>query len=181
VWGAAWILLDYAVFPRKEVVVMANPKLKRRVATLRGKVKSRVERIEEELPPELRQYAKRMRHGLSRLEKQIASAQADAHRRFAHLLREASHQLGRVEALGEREWRKRTTQARRDAVKLLRRLEKAIEPRRAPRPRRRPAKPVVVSAPAPTLRRSAPTVRASALAAAASAPAATPAPTAVRF
>jgi hypothetical protein len=139
---------------------MANPKLKRRVASLRGKVKSRVDRIEGELPPELRQYVKRMRQGLSRLEKQVASAQADARRRFAHLLREASHQLGRVEALGEREWRKRTTQARRDAVKLLRRLEKAIEPGRAARPRRKPAKPVVVSVPAPPARRPAAVSRA---------------------
>jgi len=157
---------------------MANPKAKRRVISgLRGKVKSRVQRIEEELPPELRQYAKRMRQGLSRLEKQLASAQEGARRRWAHLLREASHQLGRIEALGEREWRKRTTQARRDAVKLLRRLEKAIEPRSAARPRRKPAKRAVVSAPAPQARPPAPATRASSRPAAGPASAVAPIPT----
>jgi dsDNA-specific endonuclease/ATPase MutS2 len=136
---------------------MTTRKRKRSIPKLRGQAKSTVQHIEEELPPELRHYARRMRQGLSQLEKQLASAQKDARRRFAQLLREASHQLGRVEALGEREWRKRTTQARRDAVKLLRRLEKAIElPRRRSAPRRKPAKPVVarrVEAPA---RRAAP-------------------------
>jgi len=156
---------------------MANPKVKRRISALRGKVKSRVQRIEEELPPELRQYAKRMRQGLSRLEKQIASAQEGARRRWAHLLRQASHQLGRVEALGEREWRKRTHQARRDAVKLLRRLEKAIEPRSVARPRRKPAKRAAVSAPAPQARRPAAASRASSLPVAAPASALAPAPT----
>jgi hypothetical protein len=118
---------------------MRTRKTKRRVAALRGKARSTVQRIEAELPPELRHYARRMRQGLSRLEKQLASAQKGARRRWAELLREGSHQLGRVEALGEREWRKRTAQARRDAVKLLRRLEKAIEPRGRGAPRRRPA------------------------------------------
>jgi hypothetical protein len=126
-------------------------KTKRRVAALRGKARSAVERIEAELRPGLRHYAQRMRQDLSRLEKQLASAQKGARRRWAELLREGSHQLGRIEALGEREWRKRTAQARRDAVKLLRRLEKAIEPRGRAAPRRR-AKPSAVrrsAAPAP--------------------------------
>ena len=154
---------------------MANPRVRRRVSALRGKAKSTVQRIEEELPPELRQYARRMRQGLSRLEKQLVSAQEGARRRWAHLLREASHQLGRIEALGEREWRKRTTQARRDAVKLLRRLEKAIEPRSVARPRRRATKPAVARAPAQEARRPAPAPRASSLTAPASAGASTPA------
>jgi hypothetical protein len=135
---------------------MTTRKRKRSVSKLPGPAKSTVQRIEEELPPELRHYARRMRQGLSQLEKQLASAQKDARRRFAQLLREASHQLGRVEALGEREWRRRTTQARRDAVKLLRRLEKAIEPpRRRAAPRRKPAKRAVASRVAAPVRRAA--------------------------
>ena len=152
---------------------MTTPKARRRIAALRGKAKSTVQRIEEELPPELRQYVKRMRQGLSRLEKQLVSAQASARRQGARLLREASHQLGRAEALGEREWRKRTTQARRDAVKLLRRLEKAIEPRSVARPLRKPAKRAVVRAPAPQPGRAA-APRASALPAKAPASAVAP-------
>jgi hypothetical protein len=138
---------------------MATPKAKRRVSALRRTAKSAVQRIEKELPPELRPYARRMRQALSRLEKQLASAQQGARRSWAHLLREASHQLGRVEALGEREWRKRSTRARREAVSLLRRLEKAIEPRGVARPRRKPAKPSAARTPAPQARRAVPASR----------------------
>ena len=55
-------------------------------------------------------------------------AQARYRKGFTRLLRDASHQLGRFEAQGERQWRKATNQARRDAVKVLKRLEKALEP-----------------------------------------------------
>jgi hypothetical protein len=119
---------------------------KRRVSTLRVRAESTVQRLEAELPPNLGQYVRRMRKDLARLEKQLVSAQEGARKRWAHLLREASHQLGRVEALGEREWRKRTTRVRRDAVKLLRRLEKAIEPRSVAAPSRKRAKRAVEQA-----------------------------------
>ena len=126
---------------------MTTRKAKRRISALRGRAESAARRIEAELPPELRPYARRMRQGLAQLEKQLVSAQAGARRRWARLLREASHQLGRAEALGEREWRRRSTQARRDAVRLLRRLEKAIEPSGGERARRKPAKRKAAPAP----------------------------------
>jgi hypothetical protein len=160
---------------------MATPKTRRRITALRGKAKSTVQRIEDELPPELRQYVRRMRQGLSRLEKQLASAKESARRSGTRLLREASHQLGRVEALGEREWRRRATRARRDAVQLLRRLEKAIEPRRVAGRRRKPAKRAAVRAPAPPASRPVATPRTSSLPAAAPASALAPTPTAGRL
>jgi hypothetical protein len=139
---------------------MATRKARRSVSALGGKARRAVQRIEVELPPELRPYARRMRQGLSRLEKQLASAQAGARRSWARLLREASQQLGRVEALGEREWRKRSIRARRDAVKLLRRLEKAIEPPARARPRRKPAKRAAARETPPQARRPASALRA---------------------
>jgi len=39
-----------------------------------------------------------------------------------------SRQLGQFEAAGEKHWKKLTDAPRRDAVRLLRKLEKAIEP-----------------------------------------------------
>lgn len=156
---------------------MPTRKTKRRVAARRGKARSTVQRIEAELWPELRHYARRMRQGLSRLEKQLASAQKGARSRWAELLREGSHQLGRVEALGEREWRKRTAQPRRDAVKLLRRLEKAIEPRGRAAPQRRPAMRTAVRRSAPPAPGS--TAAARALPAPASAVGPTPTPSSV--
>jgi hypothetical protein len=84
---------------------------KRRRATVRTRarrktrasLKRSIARIEEELPATLRS---------------------------TRLLREASHQLGRFEAEGELRWKRLTARARRDALKLLRRLEREIGPSR---------------------------------------------------
>ena len=47
----------------------------------------------------------------------------------ARLLRDASRQLGRIEARGEAGWKRLTAPYRRDAKKLLDRLERAVRPR----------------------------------------------------
>jgi hypothetical protein len=86
-----------------------------------------------ELPPTLRDYAKQVRGRLDRLERDLARAQVDVRKRAARLLREASHQLGRLEAEGEAGWRRLTAPYRRQLVDLLRRLEKAVEPTRTTR------------------------------------------------
>lgn len=87
-----------------------------------------LERVEAELPPNLKQYSRRVRRDLGRLERRIEDSTRDTRRRLARVLRDVSHQLGRIEAEGEKRWRTLTTRARRDAVQLLRRLEKAIAP-----------------------------------------------------
>jgi hypothetical protein len=86
-------------------------------------------RLEQDLPTNLRDFSRRVRRGLTGLEKQLGSARREA----ARLLREASHALGRFEAEGERRWRKLAAPARREALRLLRRLERALE---APKPRK---------------------------------------------
>ena len=63
-------------------------------------------RIEQELPPNLREFSRQVRRGLSDLEKEVARAQANPRREATRLLREASHTLGRLEAEGERRFRK---------------------------------------------------------------------------
>ena len=90
--------------------------------------------LEAELPPTLREFSRRVRRGLTRLEKSIDRERRDARRRATRLLRQASHRLGELEALGERRWRAQSRRARVATVRLLRQLERAIEP---PRPRRR--------------------------------------------
>ncbi len=90
--------------------------------------KSAIERIESELPKDLRDFSRLVRRDLTQLEKQIEGAQKDVGRGLTRALREVSHQLGRFEADGERRWRKLTTQARHDAVKVLRKLAKVIDP-----------------------------------------------------
>jgi hypothetical protein len=109
----------------------ATKKKTRKVARKKAvtkRAKSSFERFEHELPPNLREFSHRVRAGLTSLERDIEKAQAQTRRRATSLLREASHTLGRYEAEGERRWRKLTRPARREAVRLLRRLEGALTP-----------------------------------------------------
>jgi len=94
----------------------------------RSKAPTAIERLEGELPKDLRDFSRIVRRDLGQLEKQIEGARKDVRRGLTRALREVSHQLGRFEADGERRWKKLTSQARRDAVKVLRKLEKVIEP-----------------------------------------------------
>lgn len=100
-----------------------------------------LKKLEPELPANLQEYSRDVRRGLAKLERQIETAQRDATRRWTRLLREVSHQLGRLEAEGEKRWKKQTYPARHEAVKLLKRLEKAIEPPRQRAPRKKKVAP----------------------------------------
>jgi len=92
-------------------------------------------RLERDLSPNLRDFSRRVRAGISELEREIGSAQASPRREATRLLREASHALGRFEAEGERRWRKLTAPARREAIRLLHRLERALATPKRRRPR----------------------------------------------
>lgn len=99
-----------------------------RTAAPRRRARSTIRRLEDELPTELRDFSRRVRRDLTHLERRIEHARKDARRGLTRILRDVSHELGRLEAQGERRWRRLTNQARRDAVRALRKLEKAIEP-----------------------------------------------------
>ena len=83
-----------------------------------------------ELPASLDQFSRRARVGLTRLEGTVEKAEARYRRQAARMLRDASHRLGRFEAEGERRWKNLKGEARREALQLLRRLERTLEPRR---------------------------------------------------
>jgi len=100
-------------------------------------------RLEGQLPPTLREYAAELRRRLDSLERDLARAQLEARRRAARLLRDASHQLGRLEVGGEAAWRKLGASYQKDLVALLKRLEKVLAPQvKAPR---KPARPKAAS------------------------------------
>ncbi len=119
-----------------------NTAKRRRVAT------TRLARLEGQLPPTLREFASVLRKRLDNLERDVTKAQLEARRRAARLLREASHQLGRLEVAGEAGWRKLGASYQKDLVALLKRLEKALVPpaarktARKKKAARRPAGPV---------------------------------------
>jgi hypothetical protein len=84
-----------------------------------------------ELPPTLHDYAAQVTDRLDGLEREVTRTSTDVRRRAARLIREASHQLGRLEEKGEAGWRRLTRPYRLQLVDLLGRLEKAVAPRPA--------------------------------------------------
>jgi len=100
---------------------------KKRAAKAR-KNKTALDRIQDELPANLRDYAKQVRRQLNALERQLERAIPQARRRTARLIREASHNLGVAEARGEKAWRDRAAHMTKDAQKLLRKLGRAVAP-----------------------------------------------------
>jgi hypothetical protein len=103
-----------------------------------------------ELPPTLKAYQQRVQKQLALLEKEIDRAQTEARRQAARLLRNASRELGRLEAHGEQGWRKLAGDAQKQALRLLAQLEKAIEPAaRRKKPARAAKKATKRSAPSP--------------------------------
>lgn len=92
------------------------------------------------LPPSLKEFSRKVRGDLTRLEKQIETASRDAVRHCAHVLRNVSQLLGRLEAAGETEWL-RSNEARLEAVRALRELEGTIQPPKGKRPARKTTRP----------------------------------------
>jgi hypothetical protein len=95
---------------------------------VRGRARTAISRLEDELPRSLGEVRTRIRRSLNQLESEVERTRALYRRRTARLLREASHRLGRLEAQGERGWRDLNTRARREVASLLRRLESAVAP-----------------------------------------------------
>jgi hypothetical protein len=95
--------------------------------------------IEKELPTSVKEFSRQARRDLNKLEAKIEKASRETRRRLTRVLRDVSRELGRLEAQGQKRWRALTVQTRRDAIKALRRLEKAIEPPRPPTKRKKAA------------------------------------------
>jgi hypothetical protein len=108
----------------------ARKKTATRKKTTRRKTTARtaLARLEAEMPKSLREFRGRVSKQLGQLEKDIERAGIQTRRRAAKLIREASHQLGRLEAKGEPGFRKLTTPYRREITRLLGRLERAVAP-----------------------------------------------------
>lgn len=118
----------------------------RRVAGARGakramaRVEGAIARAERELPASLREFSARVRKRLGQLERSVLRAEERYQKQALRVLRNASHQLGRFEAEGERRWKTLTATARRDALTVLRRMEKALASTAGPPRRAKPRK-----------------------------------------
>jgi archaellum component FlaC len=102
---------------------------KRGSRTTKGKAPvSPLNRLTKDLPPTLREFSRQVQGRLNRLEREIDRVQASYRKQIAHLIRVASHRLGQLEAEGEGQWRRLAEPARKEAIRLLSQLEKAISP-----------------------------------------------------
>ncbi len=81
--------------------------------------------IGTDLPKSLKAFGKMLRRDLNAIERQIEVARKDTRRGLTRIVRDASHQLGTLEARGEREWRKRSRNAEKDINKIVKRVKKA--------------------------------------------------------
>jgi len=104
-----------------------NPSMMVRARMKRGL--ARVEKLSDDLPATLDEFSRRVTRQLTRLEHEVERAETRARREIARVLRQASHRLGRFEAEGERRWDQLTAQARKEALTMLNKLEKRIEPK----------------------------------------------------
>ena len=93
------------------------------------------------MPARRRSTSTDWERNLQRLERQLPAPIARLMRELMRNLREAQRQLEAARSERDVRWKKLQTQLRSDAARLLRQLEKAVEPRRQKKARRaRPKK-----------------------------------------
>ena len=79
-----------------------------------------------ELPKSFAAFRREFNRDLTALEREVEAAGKATRRRLTRLVREASHQLGHLEAKGSSEWKKLSNQATRDVERTVRRVKKAL-------------------------------------------------------
>jgi len=77
-----------------------------------------------DLPKTLKDFSKQLRKDMNGLEKQIEGARKDTRRKLTRAVRDASHQLGSLEARGQKEWRKLSKKARAEAQRTMKKLQR---------------------------------------------------------
>jgi hypothetical protein len=102
-------------------------KVAKKKATRKKKAakRSSIDLVGSALPKSLKAFGRQCRRDLTAIEKQIEIAGKDTRRSLARIVRDASHQLGTLEARGEREWRKLSRNTKKDIERVVRRVQKA--------------------------------------------------------
>lgn len=98
---------------------------KKKATKKKAAKRSTIDLVGSELPKSLKAFGRQCRRDLLAIEKQIEIAGKDTRRSLTRIVRDASHQLGTLEARGEREWRKLSRNAKRDIERVVRRVQKA--------------------------------------------------------
>jgi len=86
--------------------------------------------FDQELPKGFRDFAQQVQRRLEQVEKDVEKTRLDMRREVAKLIHEGGRRLTALERRADPSWRKVTAPYRREVVKLLSRLEKAVDPPR---------------------------------------------------
>jgi hypothetical protein len=89
--------------------------------------KKAAELIGEELPKSLKALSGQVRRDLNAIEKQIVTARVGTRRSLTRIVRDASHQLGTLEARGQKEWRAMSARARNEVERTVKRVRRAAK------------------------------------------------------
>jgi hypothetical protein len=89
--------------------------------------KKAAELLGEELPKSLKALSRQLRRDFNAIEKQLDTAKAGTRRSLSRVVRDASHQLGKLEARGQKEWRAMSTRARNEVQRTVKRVRRAAK------------------------------------------------------
>ena len=109
---------------RKKTARRKVAKKTARKKTTRKKTSSR-SILGDELPKSLKAFGAQLRRDMNAVERQIESASRASRRSLARVVRDASHQLGHLEARGQKEWHALSKRTEAEARKTLRKVRKA--------------------------------------------------------
>lgn len=87
--------------------------------------KKAAELLGEEIPKSLKALSGQLRRDLNAIERQIVTASAGTRRSLTRVVRDASHQLGTLEARGQKEWRAMSARARNEVQRTVKRVRRA--------------------------------------------------------
>lgn len=79
------------------------------------------------LPKSLKAFSAQMRRDLNALEKLLVGSRKETRRSLGRIIRDASHQLGKFEGQGEREWKKLNTRAKKETEALIKKVKKTLK------------------------------------------------------
>ncbi len=103
-------------------------KTTRKKAT-RKKATRRAALLGERLPASVGALTRQLRTDLNAIEKQIQTAGKDTRRSLTRVMRDASHQLGVLEARGQKGWRTASRKARSEVERIVKRVQRAVKSR----------------------------------------------------
>ena len=123
------------------------------IKTKRRSMRS-VRDLDQELPAAMHEYAANVHARLIKLEKEVDRTASSARWRLLHLLRNTNYQLDQLEERGQAAWKELERNCRAEAIRVLQRLESAINSAPKRRTRKTTAKRSASKNPASTARKT---------------------------